>query len=87
MKEAGKMMEGLHDFRSFMKKFEGSEYKNTRRNVEHIKIMDCPIKNQYCTYSWPPLLVKKDIQYLSIDVYIKSTGFLYRQVNFYSLRH
>lgn len=77
MKEGAKLFEGYHDFRTFMGKNKQPGYKLTRRVVDYIAIRKID-KPGYSTYSWPHFTHPED--YLFLDVYMKSKGFLYRQV-------
>ncbi|CAG9860361.1 unnamed protein product [Phyllotreta striolata] len=76
MEEGAKLLEGHHDFRSFVGK--GSVDKVTRRCVEYIKIEQA-VKTGYSPYSWPNFASEID-DYVFLNIYIKSNGFLYRQV-------
>ncbi|XP_050501442.1 tRNA pseudouridine synthase-like 1 [Diabrotica virgifera virgifera] len=79
MKEGAKLLEGYHDFRSFMGKITQQEYKLTRRVLEYIHINHTG-RPGYSPYSWPDFTHTSQNDYIFLDVYIKSKGFLYRQV-------
>lgn len=81
MREAAKLFEGFHDFRTFMGKVPYYENKSTRRTIEYIKI----VENKpflYTSYSWPEYVTNRIEDCLFLDIYIKSKGFLYKQVSF-----
>ncbi|XP_056639491.1 tRNA pseudouridine synthase A isoform X2 [Diorhabda sublineata] len=82
MKEGAKLFEGYHDFRTFMGKNKQPGYKLTRREVEYITIKKIE-RPGYSSYSWPPFTETEN--YLFLDVYMKSKGFLYRQVRKYTI--
>ncbi|KAJ8985008.1 hypothetical protein NQ317_016919 [Molorchus minor] len=75
------MLEGWHDFRSFMGKHQGSEKKITRKVVDFIKIKEGK-KIGHSEYSWPSSILNShdENEYLFLDIYMKSKGFLYKQV-------
>ncbi|XP_074036346.1 uncharacterized protein isoform X2 [Leptinotarsa decemlineata] len=79
MKETAKLFEGYHDYRSFMGKVLDRQ-KMTRRAIEYIKIINKE-KTGYSHYSWPTLIDGPNPQnYVYLDIYMKSAGFLYKQV-------
>ncbi|KAJ8967524.1 hypothetical protein NQ314_002839 [Rhamnusium bicolor] len=80
MKEAAKLLEGHHDFRTFMSKHLSSDDKITRRIVDYIRISETN-KSGYSSYSWPSNILNNSDEYLFIDVYMKSKSFLYKQVS------
>lgn len=81
MEEASKMFVGYHDFRTFMnKQLNGSE-KITRKHIDNVTISRKQLPG-YSSYSWPSYLNCEDEQYLPIDIYVKGSSFLYRQVSF-----
>lgn len=81
MKEACKLFEGCRDFRSFMGKHNMADEMVTRKQIDYIKIIKRPIP-AYSEYSWPSSLHCNNDDYLFIDIYIKGSSFLYRQVSF-----
>lgn len=80
MEKASKLFEGYHDFRTFMGKHLRDKEKVTRRNVEYVKIIKREVPG-YSEYSWPSFLNYDPEDYLGIDIYIKGSSFLYRQVS------
>lgn len=80
MKEAAKLFLGLHDFRSFMNTSKDSIDKVTRREMTSLDISEgnCLC---YSDYSWPLCLINDTSDYKFYNIYIKSSGFLYRQVS------
>lgn len=80
MKEASELFKGCHDFRSFMgtQNPKTAVEKITRKHIEYINIVEGTIPG-YCEYSWPLFVGNKD-EYLRVDIYIKGSSFLYRQV-------
>lgn len=79
MKEASKLLEGYHDFRTFKAK-DSDIYKVTRKNIDFIKIIENNIPG-YSKYSWPTFMKYENVDCLPIDIYIKGSSFVYRQVN------
>ncbi|CAH1154095.1 unnamed protein product [Phaedon cochleariae] len=79
MNEGARVLEGYHDYRTFMSKHSGHEEKITRKTIEYIKILQMPHPG-YSIYSWPLVAEPEFNEYIFIDVYIKSSGFLYKQV-------
>lgn len=82
MKEAAKLLEGYHDFRTFMGKHLGSDEKDTRKVMEYININAVDRTGYSSVYSWPSFIHNNGDgdEYLFIDVYLKSKSFLYKQV-------
>lgn len=78
MKEASKLFEGYHDFKTFMQK-NVIEEKITRKDLEYIRIIKRDVPG-YSHYSWPSLINNEQDSYLPLDIYIKGRSFLYRQV-------
>lgn len=78
MREGANLFEGYHDFRSFMGNHKNEPDKVTRRIIEYVKIQQVD-RYGYSTYSWPKIIETPFDDYLFIDVYMKSPGFLYRQ--------
>ncbi|XP_049824067.1 tRNA pseudouridine synthase-like 1 [Aethina tumida] len=79
MKEAASLIEGHHDFRTFMAQHLGHEEKETRRVLERLEIMEADSVG-YSIFSWPAETIPPDCQYMFLNVYIQSKGFLYKQV-------
>ncbi|KAJ8912933.1 hypothetical protein NQ315_017264 [Exocentrus adspersus] len=80
MREAAKQLEGFHDFRTFMATYLNSNEKDTKRVIDYIKIKKPDRRGYSNIYSWPDFISgNEDYEYLFIDVYIKSKGFLYKQ--------
>lgn len=81
MREAAKLFEGLHDFRSFMGKGSQDPDKMTRRFINRVEICNGR-PSTYSSFSWPSVATgsKEDFQFY--DIYVQATGFLYRQVRF-----
>lgn len=80
MKEAASLIEGHHDFRTFMAQHLGHEEKETRRVLERLEIMEADSVG-YSIFSWPAETIPPDCQYMFLNVYIQSKGFLYKQVS------
>lgn len=80
MRDTAKLFLGLHDFRTFMAKSPKASDKMTRRVITNLDIVEG--KSFCCSpYSWP-LCVTNDISdYKFFDIYVKSSGFLYKQVS------
>ncbi|XP_018578535.1 tRNA pseudouridine synthase-like 1 isoform X2 [Anoplophora glabripennis] len=79
MKEAAKLLEGYHDFRTFMGKNSGSDEKCTRKVMDYIKVKTVDKTGYSNVYSWPSFIHNDVDDYLFVDVYLKSKSFLYRQ--------
>lgn len=80
MEEASKLFLGHHDFRTFMGKQVGDSERVTRRNIECIKIIRGNIPG-YSDYSWPSFLQSNSEEYVPIELYMKGSSFLYKQVS------
>lgn len=78
MIQASKLFEGYHDFRTFMGKNK-NEDRITRKHIQSISIVKQKICG-YSEYSWPTIINEKNDNYLQLDVYIKGSSFVYRQV-------
>lgn len=81
MREAAKLLEGYHDFRTFMGKSPQNNEKNTRRIMEYITIRKIERTGYSNIYSWPAFTNNDLEEYLFVDVYLKSKSFLYKQVS------
>lgn len=81
MREAAKLLEGYHDFRTFMGKNSQNDNKDTRRIIDYITINKSDRTGYSDTYSWPAFIQNEMDEYLFIDIYLKSKSFLYRQVS------
>jgi tRNA U38,U39,U40 pseudouridine synthase TruA len=80
MKQASKLFEGLHDFRTFMARGSKDPDKMTRRVVNRVEIIEGkPLTS--CSYSWPSFMCPSREDYQYYDVYVQASGFLYRQVS------
>ncbi|CAH1976036.1 unnamed protein product [Acanthoscelides obtectus] len=79
MRDAAKLLEGYHDFRTFMGTFNGCLDKVTRKYIEEIKIVQNTDRG-YSPYSWPQFIQHPKSEFLFLDIYVKGKGFLYRQV-------
>lgn len=82
-REAAKLFVGYHDFRTFMHKGTKLPDKITRRTIEMLNIEEQPL-NYYTKYSWPFCINNKLTEYKFFHIYVKSNGFLYKQVSFVS---
>ncbi|KAG5892432.1 hypothetical protein JTB14_003367 [Gonioctena quinquepunctata] len=78
MKQGATLLEGYHDFRSFMGT-NSNHQKLTRRTLEYIKIIKRE-RTGYSSFSWPSLIEPDLDKYIFLDVNMKSKGFLYKQV-------
>lgn len=83
MVKASKMFVGYHDFRTFMNKHVNSSEKITRKHIDDVIISRRQLPG-YSSYSWPSVLNGEDGQYIAIDIYIKGSSFLYRQVRLFA---
>lgn len=84
MREASKMFEGVHDFRTFKGKTD-DESKSTIREIERIEIIENTMTDIGISkkFSWPQNLLgnlDSDV-YTFVDIYFKGKGFLYKQVH------
>lgn len=80
MRDAAKLFVGLHDFRSFMAKSTLASEKITRRVITNLDIFEG--KSLCCSeYSWPLCITNDITDYKFFDIYVKSSGFLYKQVS------
>ncbi|EFA10606.2 tRNA pseudouridine synthase-like 1 [Tribolium castaneum] len=79
MKEAAKVFEGLHDFRTFMGRGSHDPDKITRRVVTRVDVCDGRALT-YSSFSWPRFASGSAENYQFYDIYVQATGFLYRQV-------
>nr|CAI5833939.1 unnamed protein product [Callosobruchus analis] len=79
MKEAAKLLEGWHDFRTFMTTSRGCLDKVTRKYIEQINIVQNTDRG-YSPFSWPQFIQHPKSDYLFLDIYVKGKGFLYKQV-------
>ncbi|CAH0555705.1 unnamed protein product [Brassicogethes aeneus] len=77
MKEAAKLIEGHHDFRTFMSQHVGHADRETRRVLEKIEIQES-CKFGYSNYSYPSFI--EPCEYHFLNIHIQSRGFLYKQV-------
>ncbi|VEN55114.1 unnamed protein product [Callosobruchus maculatus] len=84
MKEAASLLEGWHDFRTFMGTSRGRLDKVTRKYIEQINIIQNTDRG-YSPFSWPQFIQPKS-NYLFLDIYVKGKGFLYKQNNLKFLR-
>lgn len=83
MKEASKLFLGLHDFRTFMGKGSLKPDKITRRVLDRLDVVEGPLPC-YSAYSWPVCVSNDKSDYKFLDVYMKASGFLYRQVGVFN---
>ncbi|XP_050305137.1 tRNA pseudouridine synthase A [Anthonomus grandis grandis] len=83
MGKAAKMLEGYHDFRTFMGKVVNGDKKITRKEILNINIVErnkCEI-GVSSAFSWPSSAINNSDpdSHLILDIYFKGKGFLYKQ--------
>ncbi|KAH1009118.1 hypothetical protein HUJ04_001529 [Dendroctonus ponderosae] len=83
MREAAKLLEGFHDFRTFMATSKDSD-RITRKKLDSIRIIERSKEQVGVSwpYSWPAVAVQnsKEQSHRILDMYFKGKGFLYKQV-------
>lgn len=83
MRQAAKMFEGFHDFRTFMGKTKDDD-RITRRSIDSVIIIERNFKDLgvSSTFSWPESVLNNigSDTYTYLDIYFKGKGFLYKQV-------
>lgn len=82
MREAAKLFEGFHDFRTFMATGKDSD-RITRKYLSSVQIIERS-KEQIGVswpYSWPVACDGKRNSHRILDMYFKGKGFLYKQVS------
>lgn len=86
MREASRLFLGLHDFRTFMGKETSVPEKITRRVVDQLDVVETPALC-YSPYSWPSFMSNEKSDYTFLNIYMKSSGFLYKQVSHKEFAH
>nr|XP_022918176.1 tRNA pseudouridine synthase-like 1 isoform X2 [Onthophagus taurus] len=78
-KDACKLFEGLHDFRTFMGRGSKQQNKITRKVVEKLDIID-EGHRFYTNFSWPNCINQNESDYKFYNIYCKGNAFVYNQV-------